>query len=379
MASSGIPTTTGIASIPQSENGVDVSIIDTKAFLDGIGCSLMLKPDRIGQHSHLSCVCYSFLVHHKPTDARLLFDLGIRTDWETGYPPAMHKNIQRFNDLGWNISVPTDVAEMLKENNVPLESIKSIIWSHHHWDHTGDVSTFPHSTSIIVGPGFKSEFMPAYPERQDSVIDGKHVAGREMIELDFKKPDATRIGAYAAIDYFGDGSFYFLDTPGHTVGHISALARTTAGQESTFIFMGGDIVHHPGEFRPSQELPLPESIVPDPRQPPFHSTSSESFCPGSLLTPLHPASATKEADPHVTPFYRTGGAHDEQLAQATVDVMPKLDGSPNVLTIFAHDSTLQGVLGFFPETANDWKKKGWREQGLWRFLGDFLGTNKYQM
>jgi glyoxylase-like metal-dependent hydrolase (beta-lactamase superfamily II) len=35
--------------------------------------------------------------------------------------------------------------------------------SHWHWDHIGDVSLFPRSTEVVVGPGFKDNFMPGYP------------------------------------------------------------------------------------------------------------------------------------------------------------------------------------------------------------------------
>ena len=35
--------------------------------------------------------------------------------------------------------------------------------SHAHWDHTGDPSTFPPSTTLIVGPGTKSTFFPGWP------------------------------------------------------------------------------------------------------------------------------------------------------------------------------------------------------------------------
>ncbi len=30
-----------------------------------------------------------------------------------------------------------------------------------------------------------------------------------------------------AVDYFGDGSFLPLDGPGHAIGHLCGLARTT--------------------------------------------------------------------------------------------------------------------------------------------------------
>ena len=49
-----------------------------------------------------------------------------------------------------------------------------------------------------------------------------------------------------------------------------------------------------------------------------------------------------------------------------------VDGHDNVLVMLAHDDTMLDIVDKFPNgTANEWKKKGWREKGMWRFLGDF--------
>lgn len=42
--------------------------------------------------------------------------------------------------------------------------------SHWHWDHIGDPSTFPPSTQLVVGPGFKEAFLPGYPAKNDSPV-----------------------------------------------------------------------------------------------------------------------------------------------------------------------------------------------------------------
>ena len=46
-------------------------------------------------------------------------------------------------------------------------------------------------------------------------------------------------------NYFGDGSLYVLNVPGHAIGHVSALVRTTP---DTAVFMGGDVCHFTGEY-----------------------------------------------------------------------------------------------------------------------------------
>lgn len=103
-------------------------------------------------------------------------------------------------------------------------------------------------------------------------------AGRELREIDFNDGETVKIGNFKAVDYFGDGSFYILDAPGHAVGHLCALARVKGedGKEG-FVFMGGDACHHNGEFRPSVYRPLPESISPHPWD------KEGKMCPGSIF------------------------------------------------------------------------------------------------
>lgn len=174
------------------------------------------------------------------------------------------------------------MCEILEENNIKSTDIEAIIWSHWHWDHTGDPSTFPPSATLIVGPGFKEAFVPGYPSNPDAVILESDYAGRELRELSFpSSPDEkiAKIGNFQALDYFGDGSFYVLDAPGHAIGHLCALARVKGEDEREgFVFMGGDACHHNGEFRPSVYRPLPKSISPHP-----WDKGAGVVCPGNLF------------------------------------------------------------------------------------------------
>lgn len=100
--------------------------------------------------------------------------------------------------------------------------------SHYHWDHTGDPSTFPPSTDLVVGPGFKKAFTPGYPKNQDSPIRESDYQGRNLREISFDSK--FQIGGYAALDYFEDGSFYLLDSPG-----VSNLATPSNADPRTDI------------------------------------------------------------------------------------------------------------------------------------------------
>jgi hypothetical protein len=66
--------------------------------------------------------------------------------------------------------------------------------------------------------------------------------------------------------------------------------------------------------------------------------------------------------------------HDPALARETLDLLVALDACPNVLVVLSHDGSMDPVEGkeggirFFPETANAWREKGWKDNVHWRFL-----------
>ena len=187
--------------------------------------------------------------------------------------------------------------------------------------------------------------------------------GRELREIDFKKESGSlKIGRFNALDYFGDGSFYLLDTPGHSVGHICGLARTSSNPE-TFIFMGGDASHHGGEFRPTKHLPIPREIKPSPlkRRP--------GVCPGELLQQVHRNGAADKTFYEVTASF----AHHKPTADWTIDGLGEFDAHKNVLLLIAHDDAVvdPAQFDFYPKTLNDWYDKDVAKKVKWLFLGDW--------
>lgn len=100
--------------------------------------------------------------------------------------------------------------------------------------------------------------MPGYPANPETFLLDSAFQGRKVREIDFSV-SSLNIGGFRAVDYFEDSSFYILEGTGHTMNHLSALARTT---EDTFVLLAGDACHHLGSLRPSEYLPLPASISP---------------------------------------------------------------------------------------------------------------------
>jgi glyoxylase-like metal-dependent hydrolase (beta-lactamase superfamily II) len=288
--------------IPPSTSTVTLSVLNTTE-LTNLPASQCMEPVYDGMQNY-NAPSYSFLIGHETSGSKLIFDLGVAKSWRK---MMSIEDVKELTELS-GIEVKKDVAEVLEEHRIDPSCITFIVYSHHHYDHVGDPSTFPTSTSIVVGPGFMKAYLPGYPDNPSSefLYDAEKNKGREIIELNFdpntSKHTCLIIGGFEAIDFFGDGSFFLLDTPGHTIGHVSALLRTTsdASGESTFVLLGGDIAHHASVFRPSQHFPFPEVISPSPFCKHFDAGPSKCF--GKVFTQHH---------------YRYHEADGESLARCT--------------------------------------------------------------
>lgn len=152
--------------------------------------------------------------------------------------------------------------------------------------------------------------------------------------------------------------------------HISALARTS---ENKFIFLGGDIAHHAGEFRPTAQLPLPPQID----SSLFGQLTSQvkASYPTSLFESIHPKKQ-KENGPSYTnvPFYEPNPLMNASLPEAelAIEKLQGFDALAEVFVIVAHDSSLLDILPFFPLKLTQWDEANYKARGRWLFLRDFL-------
>ncbi|RYP44066.1 hypothetical protein DL768_009435 [Monosporascus sp. mg162] len=346
--------------------GRHVAMLELKKIVPAL--LLRYEPEMAG-FDGIHVPIYCFLVSHG--ERHVLFDLGVRRDWDH-YAPKTVDLIRRTTQCRTekNVSEILDdyadcVAKAEAKPVVRSTDIEAVIWSHHHFDHIGDPSTFPSSTALVVGPGVKKLCWPAYPTNPDSLVLDTDIEGRTALEIDFAA-NPLRIGRFDAFDYFGDGSFYLLDAPGHSVGHLTALARVTTAadgnpEHDSFVFMGADTCHHPGVLRPTEYLPLPTVLSPSPVKLFAHS------CPGDVLQRLQPNENPAEAFFTVSPILFP----DHEAALETVRKIAELDAADNIFIILAHDESIKNHIDLFPHPINDWKAKGLRSQTRWLFCKDF--------
>ncbi|BCS28065.1 MBL fold metallo-hydrolase [Aspergillus puulaauensis] len=365
--------------IPVSDATVRVRMVNTSGVMV-VNAKPFIEPVQSG-HETLNLPVAAFLLDHGPSGRKIMFDLGVRKEyWKL--PASLQK---RLGFVIPALRVDEDTTEILEQRGVALGEISSVIWSHYHWDHTGSMELFPKSTQLVVGPGFKASprLLPGFPENIDSPIDSRAIEGRELREIVFD--DSFQIGGFRAHDFFGDGSFYLLDTPGHCLGHICGLARTTPGPESTFVLLGGDICHFPGVFRPSPQLPLPDPIPSGVLD--SGTTYFPRVCPCSLFAEAHPLrdSIPENSEPGAHPFYHV--STDESAAyidpaesQRSVEKLVHFDTSPDVLVCLAHDETMLRQLPTLNEAPDDdlngWRLRGYKERVHWGWLNELSRGGK---
>jgi hypothetical protein len=79
------------------------------------------------------------------------------------------------------------------------------IYSHLHWDHTGDPSGFAKDVKVIVGLGVKEVGMPGWPTNADGQFNEADIAGHQVLEISKSDFNIT-VGGMPGYDYFGDGT-----------------------------------------------------------------------------------------------------------------------------------------------------------------------------
>ncbi|KAK3309226.1 uncharacterized protein B0T15DRAFT_390734 [Chaetomium strumarium] len=228
----------------------------------------------------------AFLIQHpsqSPTGGsqvtRIVFDLGIKRDL-SGYTPAQQAHIAQRQPV---VTDPDGAASLRGSTAAekplldPARDIDFVILSHVHWDHVGTPSDFPRST-FVVGSGtldlLKNGAGPLYPAE---LFNDDELPASRTVELP-PVPNSTTVTAIptktttpkhtpappdtviilpasaagwawrplasfpAVLDFFGDGSVYVVDSPGHLFGHVNLLVRL---EPRRYVYLGGDCCHDP--------------------------------------------------------------------------------------------------------------------------------------
>lgn len=181
---------------------------------------------------------------------RIVFDLGLRRDL-TKYPESLQRHCEGRQPM----STDPDVVKSLAKGGLTVDDIDYVLLSHVHYDHVGMPSDFSNpKTKFIIGPGagdllsgktnldigshsvFEPDLLPADQTIELSIpgSGGSSYDGRWKWEQYSLFPDT--------IDFFGDGSLFIVNAPGHLPGHINLLAPS-ASSSGKAVYLAGDACH----------------------------------------------------------------------------------------------------------------------------------------
>lgn len=249
----------------------------------------------------------AFLIQHPSSPpsrphsstTNLVFDLGVKRDL-AGYAPAQAAHISQRHP----IIVDPDCAASLRrgvDDSAPGETsadgegkplldpatdVDLVVLSHVHWDHVGTPSDFA-SAAFVVGSGtldmLRRGAGPLYPAETfnddeipaERTVELPPVAARtDVSDGQYREPRHTPpqpearallpaaveewkwqpLAAFpAALDLFGDGSVWAIDSPGHLYGHVNLLARVGRGR---WVYLGGDCCHDPRILRGERDFAI---------------------------------------------------------------------------------------------------------------------------
>jgi len=159
---------------------------------------------------------------------------------DTGYGPQVPRLMRRWPGVLYGLITPVRLAAggtaaaQLARMRLDVRSIKTVIVSHLHADHVGDLRAFPGARFVLDGA--------AYPPLRG--LKGLRAVRRaflpELLPPDFEArtdalhfaPAPAWLAPFAeAADIFADESVWAVRVPGHAPGMIALMVREAAAGE----------------------------------------------------------------------------------------------------------------------------------------------------
>ncbi|KZT57141.1 hypothetical protein CALCODRAFT_517617 [Calocera cornea HHB12733] len=273
---------------------------------------------------------------------RWMWDMGLVSDKERLGPELAREMDSRFV---FNVPPSAQLPELYKRLSPPpatLDTLSGLILSHVHVDHYGALDEFPAEIPLIVGPGTKAWVdtssdddrpIPLSFWKHPKVISEVGEEGARGRGKQWQK-----VGSFdKGWDFFGDGSMWIMQAPGHCPGHQVALCRVSTSPD-TYVLLSGDTCHSRYIYSP---FPGPD-------------LRSDVAC---WVHPSHgpPGSEKGETTMHV----------DLEEAYRSIARLTRMEMEDNVICIVAHETEMARELdlgiGQMKQGWDKWKENGWKK------------------
>ncbi|RYO62665.1 hypothetical protein AA0116_g4376 [Alternaria tenuissima] len=218
------------ANLPYTDACVELALLDGGSFLGD------LSRMHAGENGTFRMYNWAFYVSHQ--GRHILWDLGLDED-RSCYTPWVNKfMLEHVNHVGPRRTI----VQQLSERGVSAEDIDTVLFSHAHWDHSRPISDVFPNAKAYFGPGTRAACQPGHMKDPSLQWDGRFFDPEHSTEKwDELQGEWRPFGPFErALDYFGDGSFWVLDAPGHMPGNMAAAARLQGGE---WVMLGSDCCH----------------------------------------------------------------------------------------------------------------------------------------
>ncbi|KAE8375353.1 beta-lactamase-like protein [Aspergillus bertholletiae] len=182
---------------------------------------------------------WAFYIYHAKQGRRMLWDLGMSSNPDD-FPPAIANGPLEET----RAQAPYEPIEKQIERRIGVtaDEIDTILLSHAHFDHCRPISQTFKDATVLFGPGTSEYCAPGHFMIPTSTWDGRYFDPKRATERwGTVKGPWTRFGPFErAMDFFGDGSFWVIQAPGHMPGNLCACARLATGE---WVMLASDCCH----------------------------------------------------------------------------------------------------------------------------------------
>ncbi|KAF5614622.1 metallo-hydrolase oxidoreductase [Fusarium tjaetaba] len=231
--------------------GVKVHLLDGGSF----STASMKLLHKNGSSEPFRMYDWCFLIHHQPSNRYVLWDLGCSDDYSV-YTPWVNKFMLPYANV---VGPLKSLKEQLEYLGLRVEQIDSVLFSHAHWDHCRPISQEFPDAQAFFGPGTKDFCSPGHLESGEPSYevewDGRWFGSRQHVTENWTEFEGTWVpwGTFErALDYFGDGSLWVIDAPGHMPGNLAAAVKLQSTDE--WVLLGSDCCHSMALLRGIEEM-----------------------------------------------------------------------------------------------------------------------------